>query len=633
VVEEALRHPEVRDLATSGITFTPNQVERHLYTSVETGAELIRVTYESQASGRAAQTVLNAVLDTYYELYGEGGDTKRRRVLNALRLERDALRRQRTEARGKVNDFIRQSKWGSTNLETIRGMTVETISELNRDIQAVTMRIDSFEDQDDGEAPPVALGPREPSPQELERLAPDLVELRRQEIDLKSELEEARLQYTDPRHRVIRQIEAELRKLQSKIDNWEQIARDRFDALAASGGPAVTTMLMSRPELIAHRDRLKEQLVDYQEEMRQIAEEQVLANELTSGVRMLDERFEVIERRIDSFELESDPEQFAGAVTILERGEAASAPSKDRRKPMMAVGFAGGMGISFGLFFLLGTVDQRTFSASQLRQLQANIRVLGVLPDLRAKSVDAEVSETATQCVHQIRNRIEAMRSPTPSFVLLVTSPFSGDGKTSLAMALGWSYAAAGHRTLLVDCDFYGRSLTRQMGVADEKGLKEVLRDRRLNGQVVDMPVPNLAVLGTGIDADFGPESIRRDDFGSLCAELRQRFDVIIIDTGPLIGSVELLPVASASNGVVFSVRRGRSRARLNECVTDLESVHVPVLGVILNRADQADCRRYVSKSTRSVPDSGDDGDRYPRARRDNALVRAMDKKSESEER
>ena len=71
----------------------------------------------------------------------------------------------------------------------------------------------------------------------------------------------------------------------------------------------------------------------------------------------------------------------------------------------------------------------------------------------------------ASHCVHQIRNRIEALRDKSTNFVLAVSSPFQGDGKTSIVSALGWSYAAAGNRTLLIDCDIVGQSLTRQMGL------------------------------------------------------------------------------------------------------------------------------------------------------------------------
>jgi Mrp family chromosome partitioning ATPase len=190
-------------------------------------------------------------------------------------------------------------------------------------------------------------------------------------------------------------------------------------------------------------------------------------------------------------------------------------------------------------------------------------------------------------------------------------------------MSLGWSYAMSGHRTLLVDCDFYGRNLTTQMGLSHQAGLREALRSRRLNGEVQGLGVENLSGLGIGLDPTFGPESIRRGDFLNLCNGLRRSFDIIIADTGPFVGSVELLPVAAASNGVLFAVRRGRSRARLTECIRDLNSIKVPCLGVVLNRAGAADCARYISKSTVSRPEFLDEESSMPTVTQ-NPLLRAL---------
>ena len=53
----------------------------------------------------------------------------------------------------------------------------------------------------------------------------------------------------------------------------------------------------------------------------------------------------------------------------------------------------------------------------------------------------------------------------------------------------------------------------------------------------------------------------------------------------------------AAADGVVLSVRRGRSRLPLEKCIGELQGINVPTLGVVLNCADQSDCDRYVSES------------------------------------
>ena len=90
---------------------------------------------------------------------------------------------------------------------------------------------------------------------------------------------------------------------------------------------------------------------------------------------------------------------------------------------------------------------------------------------------------------------------------------------------------------------------------------------------------------------------MRRVHFEPVGDELRRQDEVSILDTGPFVGSIGLLPVAAASDSVVLSVRRGRSRARLEHCIASFDSLGIPVLGVVLNRASQSDCDEYVSYS------------------------------------
>jgi Mrp family chromosome partitioning ATPase len=79
--------------------------------------------------------------------------------------------------------------------------------------------------------------------------------------------------------------------------------------------------------------------------------------------------------------------------------------------------------------------------------------------------------------------------------------------------------------------------------------------------------------------------------------------------------SIEALPVAAAADGVVLSLRRGRSRSRLQECIREIEHVGSQYLGVVLNFAQKADCIRYGSVSRMSISVSKAlEGESEPRA-------------------
>ncbi len=170
-------------------------------------------------------------------------------------------------------------------------------------------------------------------------------------------------------------------------------------------------------------------------------------------------------------------------------------------------------------------------------------------------------------------------------------------------MALGWSYAASGHRTLLVDCDLVGRSLTRQLGMVGQDGLREALSSHHIHGMIVPLAAPGLSALPVGCDPHFRSETLRRADLQLLFDSIRGAFDIIIVDTGPMLGSLESTPVTASADGVVLSVRRGRSRDRLDDCLQRLKAVGTSCLGVILNCAVRSQCDRYVSEASLAAAD------------------------------
>ena len=275
-------------------------------------------------------------------------------------------------------------------------------------------------------------------------------------------------------------------------------------------------------------------------------------------------------------------------------------PTKDKKIPVAIGGFVGGWIFSIGLFFLLGAIDHKTFGVRQLKGHAHGLRVLGVLPNMDELGKDGSTVMLASDCVHRIRGRIESRRAPERGYALMVSSPFQGDGKTTLAVSLGWSYAESGYKTLLVDADFVGRAMTHQFGRLKEPGLREVVRNGALGEEVVELGHPNLSLLGVGFDrritaANLSPRLVSR-----VIELLRTDYEIIIIDSGPLTASIEALPIASAADGVVLALRRGRSRLRLTECMADIRSVGADYLGVVLNYADRSDCERYGSNSKMS---------------------------------
>ncbi len=610
-------------------------LEKRLQVEAKRGTELIEVRFDAD-SPDVAQAVVNAVIMSYDDIYGSGTDGAAK-MLRMLRVRDEDLKRQRVAMRNQIQEFVRGAEYGAGDLGQLLQSKYARLQQIADDIEAVEdvlLLTPSPDQTGDPHAPAVG---RALVQQQLDAFDPQLADLRQVRNALRIRFEQAKVRWKSTYQKYIR-LETELQQFEQLVAEREKIALAEWEAAREQGlvEAPIIGAAHSREELERELQRLSKKEDLCRTQIRQVVTEQNALESLRTESEYIDRDLAEVAERIKYLEIEQQSGR-TGRVRIAALGERPVAPSSDRRRKLAAVGAVSGFALTFGLFLFVSSIDRRAYGTAQITDRRTGLRCLGVLPDLRRGVVNGQSSAVAAHCAHQIRNHIEAMRDQNASFVLAVSSPYQGDGKTSVVLALGWSYASAGHRTVLVDCDVSGQSLTSQLGRSGQQGLKEVLRSGRVDGELVSLTVPNLSLLPAGASATYGPEAIRQNDLEELFAQLRTKFDVILVDTGPLLGSLEALPVASAADAVLLSVRRGRRRSRLEDCIKDLETVGTACFGVVLNYAASSDCDRYVSGSSltraRAVRDhqgadsagAGSDVTRGASISSENALVRAME--------
>ena len=119
--------------------------------------------------------------------------------------------------------------------------------------------------------------------------------------------------------------------------------------------------------------------------------------------------------------------------------------------------------------------------------------------------------------------------------------------------------------------------------------------------RIAQLAGARLAILPVGVDANVSASNLQVGAMRRLLRTLRDRFDIIIVDAGPVTASVEAIPVAASCDGAMLVLRRGRSRSRLAESVAEIRSAGAEYLGLVLNDAEQGDCMRYGSISRMST--------------------------------
>ena len=306
-----------------------------------------------------------------------------------------------------------------------------------------------------------------------------------------------------------------------------------------------------------------------------------------------------------------------GRLSILSYGDVPFAPEKNKRLALTGGGAFGGAALGLGIVLLLGFLDRRLLHIESTQaQLGPTERLLGVLPQIDGGVVDLAGGSDAAYCIHHIRAMLQIRQSATGHKVLGVTSSSPGDGKTTLVINVGMSLAATGVRTILVDCDFDGGGLTARVqrmiaknqslvtaagAGAKSVGLVGVLQGAPLDAAIVATHIPNLFLLPLGATPGTGSGKLSPAALRGVLAALSMNFQSVILDTGPILGSIETSIIAAESQGMILVVSRGGDKSNFRRASDMLARAGASVEGVVFNRALGPDLARSIYRSSASI--------------------------------
>jgi succinoglycan biosynthesis transport protein ExoP len=180
---------------------------------------------------------------------------------------------------------------------------------------------------------------------------------------------------------------------------------------------------------------------------------------------------------------------------------------------------------------------------------------------------------------------------------LMITSATPAEGKTTTAVHLAIAHSQQKHKTLLIDCDMRRPGIHSKLGINPELGLASVLQNGLLwRAKLVKLEeLPDLDILPSGFSsrraADLIGASLPR-----ILEEALPEYDLIIIDTPPMLGFPEPLQMSAAVDGVILVAVAGQTnRNAVGSALTTLQRVRANVVGLVLNEVtkDLSDSYHY----------------------------------------
>jgi polysaccharide biosynthesis transport protein len=573
---------------------------QNLKVTITRGSEFIEISVTDPDPGTAAAAV-NSVINAYVEQYNSQSKQLERERLGVLDEAQKNLQTEVDKLDAQINEGI--AKYGTSDLHSFYDEAVERVNKVKAaidDTRAEMAVAPSDQVAVDPMADSSSQAPVSLSDEQIAASDPTM----RTYLDTRNrwadELKRLKfLGYGDEHAQVIsakwnlNQAEAHLNEYGDHVRVFASATGASFTSKQVVGA----TTQKSVQELRGNLTNLNKLYEQEKAEMVVWGTDLKKYEDLNQQASADHDKLLALSRRMDVLRTE---DSLGGRLSINSTGEIPLSPERDRRILFAAASGAGGTLFPAGLIAMGALVGRRKYLYSEETETRVNPKapLLGIVPALNGGGPEAAVD--ASHAVHQIR---VTLRSQTPHdgvCVYLVTSALPGEGKTSLTVSLGLSLAAARLRTLVIDGDLVGAQVTRSLKAQGAPGLRDALVEHNLKN-LARQAGPNLFILPVGkktIAANALPTTEIRD----LLDQAKEEFDVVLVDTGPVLSSIEAAVLAQEVDGVIFVIGRGQQQSVVERAVRRLDSLGARLEGFVFNRAQPNDFLRssYGSSSHRS---------------------------------
>lgn len=396
---------------------------------------------------------------------------------------------------------------------------------------------------------------------------------------------------------------AEIASLRSELDS---IGRQIGDEVARIVASLTNEISIARQKEASLTDALR----DAQEELSEANHAEVTLAQLereAAANRTIYESYLVRYKQTIEQDGIAAPE-----AQIISFAEPASRPAKPRLAAwvMFGLGLGGSLGIA--ALALREATDRRPRVVDTLEHA-TGVPVIGALPQMgrrERKRVDAIMRDSGTRMGRALAGLRRVLRiDPTRKFssVIVITSSCAGEGKTTLALGMARSAAAAGIRTVVVDADLRRPGVAKALDLRPGAFVDELLTGERSVDELLH------EARGAGFSAVVARSGAARPElllasprFRTLINELKLRFDLVLIDAPETSAAPDAMEISAFARRVLFVTRF--STRRMDPVIASIRTLvawgHGPD-GIVLNGVDRRSYRRLteqlVAAATRRV--------------------------------
>ena len=417
--------------------------------------------------------------------------------------------------------------------------------------------------------------------------SPLIGRLREQEAEVVREIAELRTQLRD-RHPRLLLKRAELEDLQNKI-------RGEINKIVIGQNNDL--------ELSRVRVRNLEQEVEIlQAQIQRQTDAEVTLQALRSERDANKQLYETVLGRFNEINLQERTPQQANA-RIITQASTPLAPSYPRKSLTIAAALVGSTMLAVMVVFMIEYMDTGFRSLQQLQQ-SIYVPALGIVPRLSVVEARRYTPEDFVldqpnslyaESIRTIRTSLMLSSIDRQPRSVMFTSSVPAEGKTSTAVSVARAAAKAGQRTIIVDCDLRKPSVHESLRVPNGEGVVEILTGACELNDAIEIDLKSgLHYITAGAKAPNPPDALGSGAMRTMISELESRYDLVILDTPPVLPVSDSLVLLRNVDKTVFLVRWGSTRREaVIAGIRQVQEANGDLAGVAMTRVDIRRHQKY----------------------------------------
>lgn len=611
-LDKVAADPEVRKLPTIANSEDKAAAIRGMFTFKRESDEIVTLTLNGDEP-EEMQVILKTLVREYIAKDKDDEQLVRQNTLKQVNEMLKELQEKIDDQRKKMQESADRN--GTSDSVTL-GLLTSRITTTETNLQAEQNKTLQLKNQRELLTSQITEGRFAPDPADLEevfRSSSQVADKRKLVVIARKLAEDAQKSYVagDPAR-----VEAE-----NKVKAAEKAVTDaEKDALAAAAdglkAKQKARLEAKLGELNSNYELAQKTADDYKKALDALIKQRNAMRNGDVGLKIAEKETDPLETQKASLikqksDMELIEKNAAPRIDILEDAQIFKNFNLKQKTAFAAIAAIGGL---LGVCLLVSYVEWRNRRVDGVDQVVAELgmRVIGTIPAFPSRAalrsgeaganqnwrfiLNESVNSTRTMLLHTART--QQMQ------VILVTSAMQGEGKTSLSSQLATSMATAGLRTLILDCDLRNPSMQKLFDVPVAPGCAEVLlQEIDISDVVQATSVPNLWIIPAGqCNHRVIAALAQGHPIEALLNRLRGQFDIIIVDSCPILPVADTLLVAQHVDGVVFSILQDVSQLpKVQDASERLVQLNIPLLGAVVNGI-KPDIQAYGYNYVKQLP-------------------------------